>query len=438
MPEINTTNNDYHVTFDIPSIEDIEWEFNIPFTYRYEGELGWWCIFDWQPAIGDILHSNEFAMDFTVGASIILGGYYAYRVNWVNEPRDEMPVEWEDSEPELVSLDDGYSVEREEAEDSGTAPSINTNIGRRVPLISFEQEFSGDGDLVSRELHEAGFAYSRYADGYHGSEMRHRSVYNTTNAICYVETDSSCGYELIYDRLDLTNREVALRFHASQKILRDLKEQDRIRLSARCGFHIHVDVSNWSMVEIVSAYHLWNYLEDTIFRFASSHWPSHRDEEVGGGYSSPVPKGYQGKIQVGTRLAERRDALNFSHILRAKANCSCGAGYYEDWANCTCNLAQPTLEFRVFNATLNQRKIKAYAAFAIGFVNLAGEREINPSDYPVMRWRGTDIRAIVGAKSWEKASEERMNFILDEFSLTSSEKADIQYCFRNSSLELAL
>lgn len=391
-----------------------EFDYDIPFEYGGR----WYVVMRPGSGLrtGQYLWSDEHEGEYRLGRRVrddLFGSSEAFRVDWSDEE---------------VDIDDGYSVERDEIDARTIEPVLATNIGRTIPLVSIEQEFSGDGDMVAQKLYAAGFCYNRYPDGYHQSDMRYDSE---TDRICYVETDSSCGYELIFSKIDLTSRTIAGKISAAQQIMRELKDQERIRLSARCGFHIHIDVSDWGMKEIVSAYHLWNYLEDPIFRFASAFWGSHRDEEVGGGYSSPVPKGYQGRTAIAQNLNERRDSLNFSHILRAKGNCRCGASIYEDWANCTCNLPQPTLEFRVFNATLNQRKIKAYLAFCVGFVNLAKKTEHTPESFPEMRWRGTFAKN----ESWDEDTVERLKYILNEFPLTNAEKTDIQYCFRNSSLE---
>lgn len=335
--------------------------------------------------------------------------------------------EWCEMEP------DGYSEETVDSDVSYTAPVIPAQESRTIPLISFEQEFSGNGDAVARRLYDAGYAYSPHAVGYHQSEGRYEGE---GERICYVETDSSCGYELIFSKIDLTDRSQADAVSECQKILKELRDEEQIRLSARCGFHVHLDVSRWGMKEIVSAYHLWNYLEDPIFRMSSAFWATHRDEEVGGGYSSPVPKGYTSRTDIGNIMYERRDALNFSHILRARGNCGCGAARHEDWSNCTCNIGQQTLEFRVFNATINPRKIRAYIAFCAAFVNMAMTHDHSPEFFPEMRWIGTNVkRNLNDGKSWFDGAVERVNYILKEFPLTSSEKSDLLYCLRNCSLE---
>jgi hypothetical protein len=368
---------------------------------------------------GEYYYSEREAAEFRLGRRVrptLFGNENSFIITWVDE---QGPV------------DDGYSIETEDelVDNSAISLRINTNIGRTVPLVSFEQEFVGNGEAVARKLHDAGLAYAGYVDGYHMSGGR------DDEAFCYVETDSSCGYELVFSRLNMARAQTAESLSTAQRILKDLRSEGLIRISARCGFHVHVDVSDWGMKEIVSAYHLWNYLEDPIFRFASAFWGEHREEEVGGGYSTPIPKGYSGRRDIAHTLNDRRDSLNFSHILRAKSGCRCGASIYEDWANCSCNLNQPTLEFRVFNATMNPRKIKAYLAFCIAFVNKAKEIEHEPNNYPEMRWVGTHNKDM--HENWVGKSRERIDYILDKFSLTTGEQEDIAYCFRNSSLKSA-
>lgn len=414
-----------------PEAEYTNYTINEPFQYNGHWNVVMENVQGREYRTGQIWFSEYENLEFTLGAHLridLFGSDNAYRITWNEEEH------YEEYEPDYYpeDMDDGYSTEREEPTSGDVAPVIATNIGRNVPFVSFEQEFSGNGEMVAQKLYREGYAFSRYVESYHNSDGR----YNSDNdRFCYVETDSSCGYELIFDRMQLNQRNQAEKISAVQAILRNLKNEGHINLSARCGFHVHVDVSDWGMKEIVSAYHLWNYLEDPIFRFASAFWGTHREEEVNGGYSTTVPKGHTSRTAIGRTLASRRDALNFSPILNAMGNCSCGASMYEDWANCTCNLRQPTLEFRVFNATTNQRKIRAYLAFCVAFVNIAKTAEFEPADFPEMRWRGTFTKQGIDEKSWEDCSIERINFILNEFPLTNAEKTDIKYCLRNSSLE---
>lgn len=408
----------------------VRFELNEPFFFD-----GWFVVRHRTHSLGEVFFSERENREFELVERIpenVFGHLNTYGINWLHEDENEYPDEDYDMTYE-------FSIEREETDTrNDIIPVLTTNIDRDVPLISFEQEFSGNGNIVVRALTDIGLALSRYVEGYHSSDGRYNRTADGENGICYVETDSSCGYELIFDRLDLKDRTIAEKVSRAQKIMRELKENDVIRLAANCGFHVHVDVKNWGMKEIVSAYHLWNYMEDTIFRFASAFWSSHRDEEVGGGYSVPVPKGARGRRDIGNILTERRDSLNFSHILRAKSQCRCGAAHYEDWENCVCNLSQPTLEFRVFNATLNQRKIRAYLAFCVAFVNMAKKIEHDPEKFPVMRWRGTSYKENDAGETWEERSAKRMNYILKEFPLTNTERRDIEYCFRNCSLEPVL
>lgn len=414
-------------------------DFEQPFLH-FNG--GWHVIISaWEPYWyeGEMYYSSAFGQNYRLAARVsdsFFGFPYAHRIIWEEED-DDVYEAYEDEESYDEELyDRGYSEEREDIDSSSMAPRLTASIGREIPLVSFEQEFSGMGEMVAQKLHAAGYSYAPFVEGYHSSEGR----YNSGNSrFCYIETDSSCGYELIFDRVNLRNAAQAEKISEVQKILKQMKNDGVIRLDARCGFHTHIDVSHWVMKDLVSGYHLWNYLEDLTFRFGSAFWPSHRDEETGNSYSTPVRKGLDSRITIGRELARRRDALNFAPILNARAECSCGASLYEDWANCRCNSRQPTIEFRVFNATLNQRKIKAYLAFCVAFVNMAAKVEHNPVDFPEMRWIGTTSREMgLNGESWEERTAERINYVLNEFPLTNAEKTDIMYCFKNSSLEPVL
>lgn len=373
---------------------------------------------------GNVYYSEYEGAEYQLRARVrtdLFGSQNAFRCEWVVEN---------------YARDDGFTVEHEEIDiRNDIAPVISTNIGREVPLVSFEQEFSGNGDAVAQRLYDAGFGFSPYSEAYHNAEGRFNQNPDSS-PFCYIETDSSCGYEIIFSKIDLRSRDQGEKIAETQRILQEFKRAGVIRLSALCGFHVHVDVSNWAMKDVVSAYHLWNYMEDTIFRFASCFWNSHRDEETGNDYSLPVRKGHTTRREIGRTLSQRRDALNFAPFLSARGNCECDALIYEDWENCTCNLRQPTLEFRVFNATTNQRKIRAYLAFCIAFVNMAKMHQHSPEFFKEMRFRGTNIfEDQLEGKSWEDASSERINYILNNFLLTNVEKNDIVYCLKNSSLQ---
>ncbi|HEY4680894.1 MAG TPA: hypothetical protein VIH04_06485, partial [Nitrosarchaeum sp.] len=64
--------------------------------------------------------------------------------------------------------------------------------------------------------------------------------------------------------------------------------------------------------------------------------------------------------------------------------------------------------------------------------------DFTPEVFPEMRWLGTYRTQSQNGKSWIENSVERINFIMNEFPLTGSEKSDVMYCLRNCSLEPVL
>jgi len=297
---------------------------------------------------------------------------------------------------------------------------------RPARLVSMEQEIGGDANTAVEALHSEGLTSEGYMRGYHSG--------GTSSDFCYVEEDGSVDGEIIYSRMRLDNPRTARKLEDALGVVQTLISEDQIGLDSRCGFHIHVGLSYsegvpcYSMENVVSLYHLWNYVEDTVFRLASANWRHHRTEGQGCNYSPPTPKRLAGAVSVGRGMSRERGALNLSNFLAARGYCSCGAFDFGDWSACTCNLEKATVEFRVFNATANKRKIRAYTALCLALVAYAERNTCTAETHPVDAWRGT---AALNADEAYK----RLHFILRELPLTEEEREDIRYCAERSTLK---
>lgn len=291
--------------------------------------------------------------------------------------------------------------------------------------VSMEQEIGGDAQQVVSAFHSEGFTSEQYMRGYHSGG---------NGEWLYVEEDGSVDGEIIYSRLRLDNPRTARKLEDALGIVQTLISEDEIGLDSRCGFHIHVGLSHsegvpcYSMESVVSLYHLWNYVEDVVFRLASANWRHHRTEGQDCNYSPPTPKRLAGAVSVGRGMARERGALNLSNFLAARGYCSCGAFDFGDWSACTCALEKATVEFRVFNATANKRKIRAYVALCLALVAYAERNTCTAESFPVDAWRGT-------ASLNADAAYERLHFILRQLPLTEQEREDIRYCAERSSLK---
>ena len=127
-------------------------------------------------------------------------------------------------------------------------------------------------------------------------------------------------------------------------------------------------------------------------------------------------------------MQRERGALNLSNFLASRGYCSCGAFDFGTWSECTCPLEKATVEFRVFNATANKRKIRAYTALCLALVAYAENHTCTAESHPVAAWRGT-------AQLDSETAYNRLHFILRELPLTEEEREDIRYCAERSSLK---
>ena len=186
----------------------------------------------------------------------------------------------------------------------------------------------------------------------------------------------------------------------------------------RCGLHIHVGLNRdrsaktgaFTMEQVSSLYHLWNYLEDTIFRLGSANWKGHRSQH-GNSYSPATAKG----VRMESLVSMGRCSLNIGNYL----------GYMRYGGASSGNI--PTVEFRVFNTSANQRKIRAYAALCQALVAFAADNAVTAENYPVFAWTQNEEPDVL-------ATKERLTFILDKLPLTNAERQDILYCAERSSL----
>ena len=332
-----------------------------------------------------------------------------------DEDPDEDP---EDEDPVFETSDDGAT----EAQAPDLPLMVAAIPGRPARMVSFEQEVGDGAYEIASALYEAGLSSTGEMWGYHSS----------CSEFVHVEHDASVDGEVIYSRLRLDRPHVARKLDETLGIVQSMVARGEVSLDSSCGFHVHVGLGFddqagarcFSMAGVESLYHLGNYVEDVFYRLGSSNWRSHRTE-TGNHYAPRTPKSFRGAVGIGNGMEGRRDWLNLSNFLAARARCRCGAFSFGAWQECTCDLPKPTVEFRVFNATANPRKVRAYVALCLALVAYAESHEVRPDSFPVHEWRGT-------GQLDEETAESVLRFILRDLPLTDPEREDVRYCAETS------
>jgi hypothetical protein len=321
-----------------------------------------------------------------------------------------------ENETETVSFESDYKPE---------PPRLMLPVieGRDPRLISIEQEVGQGARDIAASLHAAGFSDYGHMLPYHSLEG--------DGALCKVEEDGSVNGEVIYSRLKLSEDSTARNLEDALCLVRDAVEAKNARLDMRCGFHVHVDAKGYGMQHVESLYHLWNHLEDTVYRLSAANWKTHRVLVAEHNYARQTQKGLSSRGSIGQYFESDRHALNFSNFLQARGYCRCGAFAFSDWENCSCNLPKSTVEFRVFNATANLRKIHAYTALSLAMTEAARREIFTVDKYPAFSFTQTEgMENVVH----EGRSKNALAFLFERLPLTDSEREDLRYCADHSSL----
>ncbi len=192
--------------------------------------------------------------------------------------------------------------------------------GRTPRLLSLEQEVGTGGEYAANTFHDHGYSAFEGMIGYH-SGARH-----APQGFCYVEDDASCGGEIIYSRLALHTPSVASRLDECLELLDGLRDEGYVSFSSSAGFHVHVGLDRptlYTARQASSLYHLFNHLEDALYRIAAAGWARHRIE--GSSPYAPVnPKGHVRTADALDAMSRNRGGLNLQNYLSARSMCRCG------------------------------------------------------------------------------------------------------------------
>jgi len=308
----------------------------------------------------------------------------------------------------------------------------------KVRDVGIEIEGGGSGNKLSRALFDGGLCPWKERSDRHGAAGTH-------DYPVHVEHDASVDWEMVIARFNPSKIEEMRKVNSILKIAREQIKAGNTHLDLRCGCHIHVDASKYNLKSAFNLWALFAYTEDLFFRIGSAKWSVHRTLKYGrqNGASVPVPKGpFRNVIEFGNALAngaaDRYFALSFATFWNSvHRRCVCGAVRYGAWEDCTCDLGKCTFEFRVFNSTLNPRKLHAYIALSQALVAKGATMdEIDVNKFPPMEWDPRPVSKLSDGEKQEKSQlwQERLTWMFTELPLTENERESLAYCVRNSSM----
>lgn len=215
--------------------------------------------------------------------------------------------------------------------------------------FGIELEFASRASIgdAGQAIEEAGLELTNH-NGWGGHQ------YN--NDDWQLTTDSTAGLELVSR---VIQGEAGLREVGEKVAIMDNLQNDAslgFRITKDCGFHVHIDTSDFSWKEIQSLVKLVLKYEDVIFGMqpesrTGSRWTrSVRDDNY-------------------SELASTKSERTFQRIL--------GRVSRYHGLNLTNFLGRGTVEFRYGAGTLNAAKVTAWITFLIGLVETAKTKRVS-------------------------------------------------------------
>lgn len=319
------------------------------------------------------------------------------------------------------------------------APSLQlpTIPGREnIRLVGVEIEggsWNGTGQDIAQELYRQGLSGENRVMGYHhgGSQFAH------------VENDSSVDWEMVVGPVNMASLTDVRKLNNAIKIVKKAIKNETVKLDLRCGTHIHVGAERVSVASAFNLHHIYAYAEDVLYRLGAAKWPIHRAIRNNSQYCLPIKK-HNDFRAFANEQGEHHNGLYFGNYFSAMMNsCQCGAVRFGQWEQCTCqNLGKCTFEFRIFNATANQRKLHAYLAITQSLVAKSQAMSIlSASDadlqYPSHPWQNTRYKDLLEPQrvTIKSAWAPRLNWLVNHLPLTDKERVSVRYCVENSELK---
>jgi hypothetical protein len=223
----------------------------------------------------------------------------------------------------------------------------------------------------------------------------------------------------------------ATEYGRSMSLIRDMRDAQACGVGLTAGHHVHVAARDYHTGRgftpnaLVSLYSVFAHCEDLLYRLAAAGWENHRCES-NGDYSAPMLKVSPGMRRsprsVGNAIGnERYQGLNVTPYLGAIQSCRCGAFRFGEWDACECPDNRATIEWRLFNAAVSPRKVRAYIAIAANLTSYAALVDSRATS-------SLDEHPFTGCNTVDtEALRKQLDYLTSRPGFTSRDRTDIEW-----------
>lgn len=234
--------------------------------------------------------------------------------------------------------------------------------------FGIEIEFGGSVTAVAEAIADAGLGSSRSVAGYIG--------HSSTHWVVKRDGSVSGGGELVSPPLDFDNPDDRAQVTRAVAVL----AAAGATTYEAAGIHVHVESQGMDARQISAVARLFAKYEDVLYRLASSGWQRIRSGALS--YAKPLSENQKkGLARARTDEALQRayygNTRGVYHSTSSHGNPAryCGLNLHSHWY-------RGTIEFRIFNSSMNANRIQTYIAVCMAMVQDAKNgklRSINKS-----------------------------------------------------------
>ena len=190
-----------------------------------------------------------------------------------------------------------------------------------------------------------------------GGERTNYTGHSQTHWVVKVDGSVSLGVEVVSPPLDFDNEEQRGQVDRAMEAIRTVCRTDR-----SAGIHVHVESSDLAASQLAGVVRTFVHFEDILYRLASSGWNTIRPGSRT--YAKPF------SVEQSKKLAKARTdgaiRLAYYESMYHPTSHSHGSRYFA--LNLHSHWYRGTIEFRLFNSSMNTMRVQTYIATAMAIV----------------------------------------------------------------------